>query len=66
MWENDLAKIMQLIGIHGIMECKNFYERKLTMNLKDYIASIVTIHKKAWPFRDIRPLTDGNAYSYDS
>lgn len=23
-WENDLAKMMQVSRIHGIMECKNF------------------------------------------
>ena len=24
VWENDLAKMMHVSRIHGIMECKNF------------------------------------------
>ena len=42
-------KMMQVSRIHDIMECKNFYERKLTMNLKITLQALKTIHKKELP-----------------
>ena len=60
-WRGSLGKwfvkkMMQVSRIHDIMECKNFYERKLTMNLKDYIAKHWKLSTRGITFRDIMPL----------